>query len=274
METNTKLIAIAVLTATLATPFARAQQVAGPGEPVLGVAMNAPGSEHPEPPQPGGPGPRHGRHGGGPGAPGRPQGLQGGPQGSFHQQGLTSLTTVSGTVGQWVGNDDAILDGFLLTGNTGTTTVKFPAHLGQQVQKAIKSGSSVSVTGYSETTPTGETRFRMNSLTAGKTTVLDAPPAQPTTPPETPALATATGKIADYRLDKGGRVNGLVLDDKTIVSIPPHVAYQLTDLAKKGSTITVQGYPKSLRDGQVQLEKINILRASVLTINGQQYLVR
>ncbi len=146
--------------------------------------------------------------------------------------------------------------------------------MGQQVQKAIKTGSNVSVTGYTETTPRNETVFRMNSLTAGKTTLVDTPPVRPAVAPETPALVTATGKIADYRLDWGGRVSGLVLDDKTIVSIPPHVAYQLTDLAKKGSSITVQGYPKNLREGQVQLEKVNILRASTLTINGQQYLVR
>ncbi|UFH53232.1 hypothetical protein [Spirosoma sp. KNUC1025] len=83
-----------------------------------------------------------------------------------------------------------------------------------------------------------------------------------------------TGKIVDYRFNRDGRINGFVLDNKTMVNMPPHVAYQLTDLAKKGSVITVQGYPKDLADGQVQLEKINILRASVLTINGQQYLVR
>jgi ribosomal protein S8E len=178
-------------------------------------------------------------------------------------------------VGQWVGNDDAILEGFTFTGSTNApTTVKFPAHLGQQVQKAIKPGGNVSVTGYTETTPNGESRFRMTSLTSGKTTITDAPPVAPATAPAAPAQTTVTGKIADYRLGRDGRVNGLVLDDKTIVRVPAHVAYQLTNLATKGTTITVQGSPKSLRDGQVQLEKTNILNASVLTINGQQYLVR
>ncbi|GAB4041102.1 hypothetical protein GCM10028809_67410 [Spirosoma gilvum] len=188
--------------------------------------------------------------------------------------GLTSLTTVSGTVGQWITNDDSVLDGFTIGTGSAATTVKFPSHLGKQIQQAVKPGTSVSVTGYSDTTPKGETIFLLNSLTAGKTTVTHTPPTRPTTPPQPPALTTATGKIADYRLDREGRVNGLVLDDKTIVTIPPHVAYQLTNLAKKGNTVTVQGYPKSLHDGQVQLEKLNILRASVLTINGQQYLVR
>ncbi|GAB4049947.1 hypothetical protein [Spirosoma litoris] len=273
METNAKLIALTLLTATLASPFAKAQQAPDPGNPPADVAINAPRPEFPGHQQPDGPGPRHGRHRGGPVGQGNPQGPQGFQGG--HHQGLTSLTTVSGTVGQWIGNDDAILDGFTLNAGSGpATTVKFPAHLGQQVQKAIKTGSNVSISGYSVNGTNGENVFRMNSLTAGRTTVFDTPPTHPATAPETPALVTATGKIADYRLDRGGRVNGLVLDDKTIVSIPPHVAYQLTDLAKKGSTITVQGYPKSLREGQVQLEKMNILRASVLTINGQQYLVR
>lgn len=187
--------------------------------------------------------------------------------------GLISLTTVSGTVGQLTGNDDAIFDGFTLNSGSGTTTVKFPPHLGQEIQKAVKPGTTVSVTGYSDAAPGGETPFRMNSLTVGKTTIQNAPPAiQTTRPAET--LTTVNGKITDYRFDRSGRVNGLVLDDKTIIRIPGHAAYQLTNLATKGTAITVQGYPRTLREGQVQLEKLNIIRASVLTINGQQYLVR
>ena len=282
METNAKLMTVALLIATLASPFAHAQTQAGAGDPPPRATLNMPSDA----PQPGGPGHHHFKHGNRPdqrgGRPdqqgGRPDrfGRNGGPGWGGRSQGLTSLTTVSGTVGQWTGNDDDILDGFTLNAgsNAAATTIKFPPHLGQQVQKAIKPGATVSVTGYSETTRQGETRFRMNSLSAGKITVFDAPPTRPTTVPEPPALTTATGKITDYRLDREARVNGLVLDDKMVVMIPSHVAYQLTNLAKKGSTITVQGYPRNLREGQVQLEKTTVLRASVLTINGQQYLVR
>jgi len=274
METNAKLIAFTLLVVALATPLTHAQNQTSVAEPAPEITAKAPDGNGPDGPHPGGPGPRHGRHDDRPGRPGGP-----GKTSDFgpgrQPRGLTSLTTVSGTVGQLTGNDDYILDGFTLNAGSGpATTVKFPPHLGQQVQKAVKAGSNVSVTGYSETTPKGETFFLMNSLTAGKSTVNNTAPVRPATLPETPALTTATGKIADYRLDRGGRVNGLVLDDKTVVSIPSHVAYQLTNLAKKGSTITVQGYPRNLREGQVQLEKVNILRASVLTINGQQYLVR
>lgn len=268
METNIKLIATVALALALASPFTHAQSSTG-----AATAQNAPTPDGPDGPPPGGPGRRHGRLGPESDRPDRGPGQ--GPGRRNREGGLTSLTTVSGTVGQLTANDDFILDGFTLNAGSGSaTTVKFPAHLGTQVQKAIKAGSAVSVTGYSEKTPNGETRFRMNSLTAGKTTVVDSPPVRLATTPDAPTLTTATGKIADYRLDRGGRVNGLVLDDKTVISLPSRVASQLTDLAKKGNTITVQGYPKTLRDGQVQLEKVNVLRASVLTINGQQYLVR
>lgn len=195
------------------------------------------------------------------------------PDGREH--GLTSLSTVTGTVGELTGNDDFILNGFTLSVNSAPAMmVQFPAHLGQQVQKAVKAGSTVSVTGFSDKSPDGDTRFHMTSLTAGKTTVVDAPPAMPATPPAAPTLTTTTGKITDYKLDRKGRVMGLEINDNTIIRIPPHIAYQLTNLAKKGTEITVQGYANQPREGQVQLQKVNILRASVLTINGQQYLVR
>lgn len=267
MEINGKVIVAFAMVAALATPSTYAQDQANAGKPGI-IPVPLAGSKEVQVPapapsrQPGKPEPRLA----GPGEDQKP--------GRNQPHGLTSLTTLSGTVGAWTSNDDALLDGFTLNMSTGSTTVKFPPHLGQQVQKTLKPGSSVNVTGFTEKTPQGESRFRMNSLTTGKVTVLDAPPTPKTTAPETPALTTTTGKITDYRRNHDGRVSGLVLEDKTVVNIPPHVANQLTDLAKIGSTITVQGYPKMIHDGQVQLEKVTVLRASVLTIGGQQYLVR
>lgn len=269
MELQAKLTTAVLVATLLAAPLVRAQnQPAADASAPAVATMTPPGPDGPRGPHADGPG--RGRRQGE-----RHQPRPGRPDEGRRGQGLTSLTTVSGTVGQWVGNDDAILDGFTFSGTANApTTVKFPPHLGQQVQKAIKPGSSISVTGFTDTNPRGESTFRMVSLTAGKTVIADTPPAAPTTTPPTPTLTTVSGKISDYRLGRDGRVNGLVLDDKTIVRIPPHVAYQLTNLATKGSAVTVQGYAKNLRDGQVQLEKTNILNASVLTINGQQYLVR
>ncbi|WP_338871638.1 hypothetical protein WBJ53_25920 [Spirosoma sp. SC4-14] len=264
MKTKLKTLAPALLAAVFSIPYVHAQAPAEPTAPTPpAIVLNAPGPDRPgrfDRQQPGG----HVRH----------TGRKHLPNGSgrFGRGGaLTALTSVTGTVGQWTSNDDGILDGFTLSDSP--TTIKFPPHLGEQVQKALKPGSAVSVTGYTEASPEGS-RFHMTSLMAGKTTVVSGPPVVSATPPAPPALVTETGKITDYRFGRDGRVNGFVLDNKTIVRVPPHVAYQLTNLVTKGSTITVQGYSKNLRDGQVQLSKINSLNASVLTINGQQYLVR
>ncbi|WP_138991691.1 hypothetical protein [Larkinella sp. C7] len=273
MKTNAKLMTGLLLTGCLLAPHLYAQtapdQPNGPEVTTLSPGLAPPAFVQPRPERPGGPG-RHPGH--------RPDRREArGPLG--RREGLTALTTVTGTVGQLTGNDDFILNGFTLKNASGSvTTVKFPAHLGQSVQQAVKAGGNVSVTGFSETTPRGENLFRMTSLTAGKTTVTDAPPVALSTPPATPTMSTVTGKIADYQLDREGRVNGLILstsgDAKTIVRIPSNVVAQLSNLATKGSTITVQGFAKIPHEGQVQLEKATILRASVLTINGQQYLVR
>ncbi len=272
METSAKVNTLISLDIALAAPATQAQRRGYDGPPMGNMNRN---DARQKPDRRNGDyGPEHGR------TDFRERGSnkQRGPHGPGGKHdgwgGLVSLTTVSGTVGHLTANDESILDGFTLTTSTGTTTVKFPSHLGQQVQKAIKPGSAISVTGFEDSRHGNGPIFRMNSLTAGKTTVQDTPPTRPSTPQDPPAFVTATGKIADYRFDRGGRVNGFILEDKTVVNVPAHVAYQLTNLAKKGGTITVQGYPQTLREGQVQLEKVTMLRASVVTINGQQYLVR
>ena len=273
MKTNATLLTGLLLTGSLLAPHLYAQtapgQPNGPEVTTLTPGLPLPDFDQPRPERPGRPD-RHPGH--------RPGGREArSPLG--RREGLTALTTVTGTVGQLTGNDDFILNGFTLKNASGTvTTVKFPAHLGQSVQQAVKAGANVSVTGFSETSPRGENLFRMTSLTAGKTTVLDAPPTALPTPPPAPTVSTLTGKVADYQLDREGRVNGFMLttsgNTKTIVRIPAHVAFQLSTLLSKGGTVTVQGYSKIPHEGQVQLENVNILRPTVLTINGQQYLVR
>jgi hypothetical protein len=147
MKTNAKLMTGFLLTGSLIAPSLYAQVGSGP-ENKPEVTTLAPGSPVP---------PRHGmERPGGPGGPGRGhlrgerldnhRGLRGG------NRGLTALTTVTGTIGQLTGNDDYILNGFTLKTASGSlTTVKFPAHLGQSVQQAVKPGNTVSVTGFTDT---------------------------------------------------------------------------------------------------------------------------
>jgi hypothetical protein len=119
----------------------------------------------------------------------------------------------------------------------------------------------------------GEATFKLVKLDAGKAQVVDAPPAQPQNP-VTPTRQSISGKVADYQLNREGQVNGLIMSDQTVVKVPPHVAGQLATLAPKGSTVTVDGYAQPLGEGQVQLQKHATVRASVLTVGGQSYLIQ
>lgn len=249
MQTN-QLTLTALLMSALAISGTHAQTATQrTGEPIQ-LANSGP--------RPGGPRPPHQQ----PGGPGAPQ-----------PQAITSLTALTGTVNQLTANDDGILNGFTLNTGATPTAIRFAAHMGQQVNAALKPGSQVTVTGYTKTSPDGETTFQAVKMTAGKTQLVDAAPVRPQTP-ATPAQQTITGKVADYQLGRNGQANALILSDQTVVKVPPHVAGQLATLAPKGSTITVDGYAQSLGEGQVQLQKHNIVRASVLTVAGQSYLVR
>ncbi|GAB3257815.1 hypothetical protein GCM10027347_20630 [Larkinella harenae] len=187
--------------------------------------------------------------------------------------GMISLSTVSGTVQQLTGNDESILDGFTLGTGSSTVAVRFPSHLGQSISAVAKAGSPVTVSGFSETTPEGESFFHLINLTAGKTTITDTPPT-PLAGLPVPSLKTFEGKVAEFLLDKQGRTKGLLLTDQTLIKVPPHVADQLVGLVPKGSSISVSGYLKPLADGQVQLKKQTIVQATQVTINGQTFLVR
>lgn len=187
--------------------------------------------------------------------------------------GMVALTTLSGTIQQFTANDESVLDGFTLNTGSNTVAVQFPAHLGQAIQAAGKSGSKVTVTGSTDTTPEGTAVFRLVSLTSGQSVVTDTPPAAPAALP-TPTPITVKGKVADYQINRQGQVSGLRLSDQTLVRVPPHVAAQLTTLAPKESTVSVTGYVQPVGEGQVRLQKQTIVEASQITVNGQSFLVR
>ncbi|MFD1141085.1 hypothetical protein ACFQ4C_08195 [Larkinella insperata] len=190
-----------------------------------------------------------------------------------NRAGLITLTTLSGTVQQLTANDEAILNGFVLGTGSSTVIIRFPARMGKSISNIAKTGSSVTVSGYSKPTPEGESVFQLVNLTAGKTTVTDTPANPPAVLP-TPSLRTFEGKVAEFLVDKQGRTRGLLLTDQTLIKVPPHVADQLVSLAPKGSSISVNGFQHSLGDGEVQLNKRTIVQAAQLTVNGQTFLVR
>ncbi|MDO7845138.1 hypothetical protein Q5H92_02130 [Hymenobacter sp. M29] len=232
-----------------------------------------PPAEGDGPEGPGGPrGPR-GEHG----PKGGPRGERGpGPGGE--RGGLQTITDVRGTLSSYLANnDDQVYDAFILKPASGAVdTVRFPRHLGQQLQAAAKAGNAVTVSGVRHTGPDGRSHFRFVSLTSGSQTVNDAPPVRPTTPP-TPETATAKGTIKELRRDPKGRVRGVVLSDQTVVQLPPSALEQLGDKLTVGAAVEATGNLRTAQAGEARVAGTSaprVVHAQTLALGGVKYLVR
>jgi hypothetical protein len=114
----------------------------------------------------------------------------------------------------------------------------------------VKPGDAVTVSG--SRSPTGAL-FIATAVTdaASNQTVVDrGPPAQgfapPPPPPGVPApgaqSASVQGRVQRLLRGPAGDVDGALLDDGTVLRMPPHVAYQFSTLLAPGQTVAAQGW--------------------------------
>ena len=113
----------------------------------------------------------------------------------------------------------------------------------------------------------------MVSLVSKGQTLYDSPPAAPATPPMD-NFVNGNGKVVGTQLDREGRMNGLLLDNKTILRIPPGTAGQLAGLTKDGAQVGYSGMQKTAQAGEVVANNMKIVHCNTISINGQQFLVR
>ncbi|MDR2039894.1 MAG: hypothetical protein LBQ60_18385 [Bacteroidales bacterium] len=184
-------------------------------------------------------------------------------------RGLEQVATISGKVSEWTYNDDFIYDGLYLQTDQEKIFVKFPPHLGTQMRSA---GEKLIVNGVFRYTPEGKQELKMVSIEGNGWTVYDQKPL-----PHTPSRETSingTAKVSQLQLNKRGDVSGYILENGTILRIPPHVAAQLSQMVQTGSEIGYTGVEKTLKDGEVQVQNYKIVRCQTISINGTQYLVK
>ncbi|UOQ98737.1 hypothetical protein MUN81_04410 [Hymenobacter sp. 5317J-9] len=219
---------------------------------------------------------------GGPRPPRGPRGERGGPHDGPGRRGerggLQPITDVRGTLSSYLANnDDQVYDAFILKPESGAVdTVRFPRHLGKQLQATAKAGSAVTVSGVRHTGPDGRSHFRFVSLTSGSQTINDAPPARPSTPP-TPETATAKGNIKELRRDPKGRIRGVVLSDQTVVQLPPHALEQLGNKLTVGTALEATGDLRTAQPGEARVAGTTaprVVHAQTLAVGGVKYLVR
>jgi len=128
-----------------------------------------------------------------------------------------------GRVSRFLINPYGEVDG-LMVGER--TVIKFPPHLSQTLQNAVKPGQSVRIFGQAEAAGVIKADAIVN-LANGQT-VIDRPPAFDANPPLPPHLRAAQlrqlsvrGKIAMVLTGPRGEANGVILDDGSIVRFAP-----------------------------------------------------
>ncbi len=153
------------------------------------------------------------------------------------------LRETKGVVKQYVLGPRGNVDGLILQDGT---EVNFPSHLGTQIVFAIKPGDTISIRGLrARMTPLIDAAMLRNEATG--VTIADAGPEL--RPDFSSTLVS--GKITQLLYGKQGEMNGILLEDGTIVRLPPHEVPRLSSMLVAGNPLSVSGTVKVTPLGKV-----------------------
>jgi hypothetical protein len=180
--------------------------------------------------------------------------------------------TISGTVTQFTLTPRGDLDGLILSDNT---QVHVPPHLSDQLAAAVKPGNFVTIAGYRSSTGAPFIATSVTNTASNQTVIDRGPPAPGLAPPPPPPGMPAPGaqnSFAQGRVERllrgpAGDVNGAILDDGTILRMPPHIAYQFASVLIPGKTVAAQGWGLTTPYGRVV--DVQSIGASTSQINPQ-----
>lgn len=165
-----------------------------------------------------------------------------------------SSAVVEGTVVQYLMNHHGEVDGLLL--NDGTQ-VHFPPHMEKDLVAVAKPNDPVSVQGYRSFARPIVKAYAITNTRSGQSVVEEDPALldRPIIPPWVKDWSLverhAEGPIRVLLYGPRGELNGVVLEDHTIVRVPPHVAYQVAGLFQVGQQISAIGYGTENEYGRV-----------------------
>ncbi|HEY0425305.1 MAG TPA: hypothetical protein VGC82_18445 [Rhodopila sp.] len=149
----------------------------------------------------------------------------------------SQLPAIPGKVAQYSLTPRGDVDGLILTDGT---EVHLPPHLGTQLVYAVKPGDAVTVRGLrARAIPMVQAMSISNDATG--TTVSDNGPGGPRGPRGAEQPLTAEGRIKAQLHGPNGDLNGALLDDGTIVRLPPTEAQRMAANLTAGAPLYVQG---------------------------------
>jgi hypothetical protein len=164
--------------------------------------------------------------------------------------------TISGTVTRFTLTPRGDLDGLILRDGT---QVHVPPHLSDQLAAAVRSGNFVTVVGYRSPSGALFAATSVTNTTSNQTVIDRGPPApglaSPPPPPGMPAPGAqnsfAQGRVERLLRGPAGDVNGAILDDGTILRMPPHIAYQFASVLIPAQSVAAQGWGLTTPYGRV-----------------------
>lgn len=147
------------------------------------------------------------------------------------------LPAIHGKVAEYSLTPRGDVDGLILTDGT---EVHLPPHLGTQLVFAVRPGDAVTIHGLrARAIPMVQAISVTNDATGAGVT--DTGTAAPRGPRVAEQKLTAEGRVKEQLHGPRGELNGALLDDGTIVHLPPPEAKRLARELKPGAKLYVEG---------------------------------
>lgn len=147
------------------------------------------------------------------------------------------LPETKGKVAQYSLTPRGDVDGLILTDGT---EVHLPPQLGTQLVFAVQPGDVVSIRGLKARAAPMIQAMSVSNQATGRA-VIDQGSAGPPGPRDAGNRLTAAGKIKEQLHGPRGDVDGVLLEDGTIVRLPPPEAQRLASMLAPGAMLHVQG---------------------------------
>jgi hypothetical protein len=164
-------------------------------------------------------------------------------------------TNLTGNIVQFNYDREAEIEGFLLANNS---LVHLGPRAAVQAANSPRIGDNVQVTGFAQTSPIGMQLVEALSVqdrTNGRTISLPQPGAA--------APYSGRGRIQQLNYGPDGTVNGFLLDNGTLTSIPPYAASNPSSI-QVGVTVSYSGYARRTVSNRI------VVDVQAMYINGQQ----
>ena len=149
---------------------------------------------------------------------------------------------MQGTVARLLPTPMGEVDGLLLTDGR---LVRFPPHLSAALMSAIGQGDAIAIDGMAEGVGGTIRAWRITNRTTGRSVTDSAPPSPPAPRAWAVRDMQVNGVVQRTLSGPRGEVNGVILDNGTVVRFPPPVGEAFADLLVLGRTLTAQGYGSS-----------------------------